>query len=141
MPDEPPVRDELKGVEPYGAPQIDVPVRLNTNENPFPPSERIATAMGEAVADAARSLNRYPDREALALREDLAEYLRAESQVEVGADQVWPANGSNEVMLHVFSAFGGPGRLGCLAKARLSPDSRPRAAAPRAGPSSRRRAR
>ena len=111
MPEEPPVRDELKGVEPYGAPQIDVPVRLNTNENPFPPSERIATAMGEAVADAARSLNRYPDREALALREDLAAYLRAESQVEVDADQIWPANGSNEVMLQVFSAFGGPGRL------------------------------
>lgn len=111
MPQEPPVREELRGVEPYGAPQIDVPVRLNTNENPFPPSEGIADAMGEAVAEAARSLNRYPDREARRLREDLAAYLRAESGVDVDADQIWPANGSNEVMLHVFSAFGGPGRL------------------------------
>ncbi len=111
MSDQAPVREELRGVEPYGAPQIDVPVRLNTNENPFPPSDALAEAMGQAMADAARSLNRYPDREAWELREDLAAYLRAESEVEVRADQVWPANGSNEVMHHLFSAFGGPGRL------------------------------
>jgi len=109
--DQAPVREDLRGVEPYGAPQIDVPVRLNTNENPFPPSDALAEAMGQAMADAARSLNRYPDREAWELREDLAAYLRAESEVEVRADQVWPANGSNEVMHHLFSAFGGPGRL------------------------------
>ncbi len=111
MSDQAPVREDLRGVEPYGAPQIDVPVRLNTNENPFPPSDALAEAMGQAMADAARSLNRYPDREAWELREDLAAYLRAESEVEVRADQVWPANGSNEVMHHLFSAFGGPGRL------------------------------
>ena len=107
----PPVRDDLRGEEPYGAPQLDVPVRLNTNENPFPPSAALADAMGRAAADAAISLNRYPDREAWALRESLAAYLGRESGVDVDAAMVWAANGSNEVMQHVFAAFGGPGRL------------------------------
>lgn len=107
---QPPLRDDLRGVTPYGAPQIDVPVRLNTNENPFPPSEALALAMGSALTETARSLNRYPDREAWALREDLATYLAAESGVSVPPTSIWPANGSNEVMAHVFAAFGGPGR-------------------------------
>lgn len=105
-----PLRDDLRGVTPYGAPQIDVAVRLNTNENPFPPSPELAQALGVAVADAATGLNRYPDREAWALREGLARFLDRESGVQVPPTQVWPANGSNEVMQHVFAAFGGPGR-------------------------------
>jgi histidinol-phosphate aminotransferase len=60
-----------------------------------------------AVAEAARDLNRYPDREFTALREDLAAYLGHD----VTPDQVWAANGSNEVMLHLLQAYGGPGRL------------------------------
>lgn len=107
----PPVREDLRGASPYGAPQLDVPVRLNTNENPFPLSPELAERMGRAVAEAAQGLNRYPDREAWALREDLAGYLLRESAVAVDSSMVWPANGSNEVMHHVFSAFGGPGRL------------------------------
>lgn len=107
----PPVREDLRGASPYGAPQLDVPVRLNTNENPFPPSAALAERIGRAVADAAITLNRYPDREAWALREDLAAYLLRESGVAVEPAMIWPANGSNEVMQHVFSAFGGPGRL------------------------------
>ena len=107
----PPVREDLQGEIPYGAPQIDVPVRLNTNENPFPPSPELAARIGQAVAEAAASLHRYPDREAMALRRDLASYLERESGVSVDAAMVWPANGSNEVMQHIFSAFGGPGRL------------------------------
>ncbi|MFM1965457.1 MAG: hypothetical protein RL134_1182 [Actinomycetota bacterium] len=107
----PPVREDLRGQTPYGAPQLDVPVRLNTNENPFPPSPELAQAVGRAVAEATASLNRYPDREAGELREDLAAYLLRESGVTVDAAMVWPANGSNEVMQHIFSAFGGPGRL------------------------------
>jgi histidinol-phosphate aminotransferase len=101
-----PLREELRGIEPYGAPQLDVPVQLNVNENPYPPSEAVAAEVAAAVADATRTLNRYPDREFTALREDLAAYLRHG----VRAAQVWAANGSNEVMLQILQAFGGPGR-------------------------------
>jgi histidinol-phosphate aminotransferase len=101
-----PLREELRGIEPYGAPQLDVPVQLNVNENPYPPSEAVAAEVAVAVADATRSLNRYPDREFTALREDLAAYLRHG----VRPAQVWAANGSNEVMLQILQAFGGPGR-------------------------------
>ena len=101
-----PLREELRGIEPYGAPQLDVPVQLNVNENPYPPSEAVAAEVAAAVADATRTLNRYPDREFTALREDLAAYLGHG----VRAAQVWAANGSNEVMLQILQAFGGPGR-------------------------------
>ena len=57
---------------PYGAPQLDVPVCLNVNENPYPPSEPVVAEIAAAVAEAARSMNRYPERDALALRADLA---------------------------------------------------------------------
>lgn len=106
-----PIRADLVGVESYGAPQLDVPARLNVNENPFAPSPELARALGDAVAAVAPTLNRYPDRDADALRADLAAYATAETGVVVSADQVWAANGSNEVMHHVFLAFGGPGRL------------------------------
>jgi histidinol-phosphate aminotransferase len=101
-----PLREELRGIEPYGAPQLDVPVRLNVNENPYGPSEAVARDAAEVVARVARDLNRYPDREFTALREGLAKYLGHG----VTPDQVWAANGSNEVMLHILQAFGGPGR-------------------------------
>jgi histidinol-phosphate aminotransferase len=106
-----PIRPDLVGIHPYGAPQLDVPARLNVNENPFPLPAEIASAMGAAVTAIATGLNRYPDRDALELRQALADYLAVDTGVEVGAEQVWAANGSNEVMHHVFLAFGGPGRL------------------------------
>jgi histidinol-phosphate aminotransferase len=102
-----PLREELRGIEPYGAPQLDVPVLLNVNENPYPPSTAVVADIERAVAEAARDLNRYPDREFTALREVLADYLGHG----VTPSQVWAANGSNEVMLHLLQAFGGPGRL------------------------------
>ncbi|WP_035812400.1 histidinol-phosphate transaminase [Jiangella gansuensis] len=105
-----PIRDELRGVEPYGAPQLDVPVCLNVNENPFGPSEQLVADAARAVADAVRGLNRYPDREATTLRERLAGYLDRESGVALRTEQVWAANGSNEIMLQILQAFGGPGR-------------------------------
>lgn len=108
--DDLPVRDDLRGQVPYGAPQLDVPVRLNVNENPYPPSEGLVADVAVAAAEAARTLNRYPDRDARALRADLAAYLGRESGVALTADQVWAANGSNEVMLQLFQTFGGPGR-------------------------------
>jgi histidinol-phosphate aminotransferase len=105
-----PVRNDLRGQVPYGAPQLDVPVRLNVNENPFAPSEALVADVATAVAEATRDLNRYPDRDAVALRADLAAYLGRESGVALSAEQLWPANGSNEVMHQLMLAFGGPGR-------------------------------
>lgn len=105
-----PLRDELRGEVPYGAPQLEVAVALNVNENPYPPSEAMVADVAAAVATAARTLNRYPDREVLALRTDLAAYLSADGRVPLRADNVWAANGSNEIMLQLLQAFGGPGR-------------------------------
>lgn len=106
-----PLRDELEAVKAYGAPVLDVPVRLNVNENPFAPNEAVIDSITAAVRDAAGGLNRYADRDALALREELATYVSAESSVPVTAGQIWAANGSNEVMLQLLQAFGGPGRI------------------------------
>ncbi len=105
-----PLRAELRGIEPYGAPQLDVPVQLNVNENPYPPSAACARAVGEAARIATLSLNRYPDREFVELREALAAYLLSDGGAGLTADHLWAANGSNEVMLHLLQAFGGPGR-------------------------------
>jgi len=102
----PPVRDDLDDLHPYGAPQLDVPVRLNTNENPYPPSPALQRAITDAVAEAAATLNRYPDRDAVELRKDLADYLGHG----LTARHVWAANGSNEVIQQLLQAFGGPGR-------------------------------
>ncbi|MGH8773618.1 MAG: histidinol-phosphate transaminase [Jiangellaceae bacterium] len=102
----PPLREELRGRSPYGAPVLDVPVRLNVNENPYPPSAALVAEAAVAVAETVRGLNRYPDRDALDLRRDLAAYLGHG----LDASRVWAANGSNEVMLQVLQAFGGPGR-------------------------------
>ncbi|MBI9115443.1 histidinol-phosphate transaminase [Sanguibacter suaedae] len=105
-----PVRPGIVGTEPYGAPQLDVPHLLNVNENPYPPDADVVASIAADVAAAAGTLNRYPDREFLGLRADLADYLASESGVRVAPEQVWAANGSNEVMLHLLQAFGGPGR-------------------------------
>ncbi|HEX4428450.1 MAG TPA: histidinol-phosphate transaminase [Frankiaceae bacterium] len=110
-----PLRDDLRGLSPYGAPQLDVPFRLNTNENPYPPSPALVAALTAACAEAAATLNRYPDRDAIALREDLAAYLTVESAAAgqvLGVGQVWAANGSNEILQQLCQAFGGPGRMG-----------------------------
>jgi len=101
-----PIRADLRGREPYGAPQLAAAVRLNTNENPYPPSPRLIAAISAAVAEAAGTLNRYPDRDAAELRNDLAGYLGQG----LTSRQVWAANGSNEVIQQLLQAFGGPGR-------------------------------
>lgn len=108
-----PIRPGLEGQTPYGAPELDACARLNVNENPYSPSGAVIDSIAVAVAAAAAGLNRYPDRDFPALRQALADYLAVESGVRLSADQVWAANGSNEVMLHVLQAFGGPGRT-CL---------------------------
>ena len=106
----PPLREELRGLEPYGAPQLDVPVQLNTNENPYGPSEACADDIAASVRAAALGLNRYPDREHVELRTALAAYLSRDTSHGIAPEQVWAANGSNEVMLQLLQAFGGPGR-------------------------------
>lgn len=108
----PPVRAEFADSQPYGAPQLDVPVALNVNENPYPPPPAVVADIARSVGAAAERLNRYPDREASALRAALAGYLngRAADGINLTADDVWVANGSNEVMTQLLQAFGGPGR-------------------------------
>ena len=109
----PPLRDELVGLEPYGAPQLSLdvaPVQLNVNENPYGPSPLVVADIAAAVAGVASSLNRYPDREFGELRAALAAYLSKDTPDGVRPEQVWAANGSNEVMLQLLQAFGGPGR-------------------------------
>lgn len=105
-----PLREDLVGKSPYGAPQVDVPVRVNTNENPYPPSAALVADLAEAVASAAVDLNRYPDRDAVALRDSLADYLSRSTGVPLTAANVWAANGSNEILLQLLQAFAGPGR-------------------------------
>jgi histidinol-phosphate aminotransferase len=104
--DDLPIRDELRGQTPYGAPQLDVAVQLNTNENAFAVPEPVVEAIAKAVQAELADLNRYPDRDAVALRTDLADYLGHG----LGLANVWAANGSNEVQQQLLQTFGGPGR-------------------------------
>lgn len=104
--DDLPIRDDLRGKTPYGAPQLDVAVRLNTNENSYPLPDAVVDAIAKAVQAELRDLNRYPDRDAVALRADLADYL---GHGLTGAN-TWAANGSNEIQQQLLQAFAGPGR-------------------------------
>ncbi|MBF6066256.1 histidinol-phosphate transaminase [Nocardia terpenica] len=108
--DDLPLRDNLRGKKPYGAPQLTVPVQLNTNENPHPPSRALIDDVAESIRAAAADLHRYPDRDAVALRTDLAAYLSRQTGVVLDAANVWAANGSNEILQQLLQAFGGPGR-------------------------------
>ncbi|HET7661865.1 MAG TPA: histidinol-phosphate transaminase [Oryzihumus sp.] len=104
------LRPDLRGRTAYGAPQLDVPVRLNTNENSYAVPDDVVAAIVGAVAEVAPTLNRYPDREFTRLREDLASYLTRTGGVALDPAQLWAGNGSNEVLLHLLQAFGGPDR-------------------------------
>ncbi|UGT41112.1 histidinol-phosphate transaminase [Nocardia yamanashiensis] len=108
--DDLPLRDNLRGKSPYGAPQLTVPVQLNTNENPHPPSRALVDDVAESVRAAAADLHRYPDRDAVGLRGDLAAYLTGQTGIAVDTANVWAANGSNEILQQLLQAFGGPGR-------------------------------
>ncbi|WP_110590358.1 histidinol-phosphate transaminase [Microbacterium suaedae] len=104
--DDLPLRDDLRGQKPYGAPQAPLPIALNVNENTHPIPPDVADDIAESVAKAVAGLNRYPDREFTELREAFASYLGHGIEPE----QVWAANGSNEVLQHLLQAFAGPGR-------------------------------
>jgi len=104
--DDLPLRPDLRGQKPYGAPQMALPVALNVNENTHPVPDEVADDIADAVARVLRDVNRYPDREFTELRQGFADYLGHGLRPE----QIWAANGSNEVLQHVLQAFGGPGR-------------------------------
>src|SRR3546814_14223894 len=106
----PPLRAELCGIEPYGAPQLDLPVQLNVNENPYGPSPEVVADIASAVAVAASTLNRYPDRESSELRAGLADYPNTHGGKEIKPEMVWAPNGYKQVLLKLLQAFGAPGR-------------------------------
>jgi histidinol-phosphate aminotransferase len=98
----PRLRDDLGGLEGYHSPQVDVAVRLNTNESPYPPPPEFFEALAAGITGAAA--HRYPDRAARALREALGGFLGQP------AERVFCANGSNEVLQTLLLGYGGPGR-------------------------------
>ena len=99
----PAVRDDLALHPGYHSPQVDVAVRLNTNEAPQPPPDGFREALADELA--AIDWHRYPDRSYRALREAIAEHHG------VAPSQVFVANGSNEVLQTLCLTYGGPGRL------------------------------
>ncbi len=107
-----PLRDNLCALSPYGAPQVPAQASLNTNENPYPPSAQLQAAITQAVSDVASQLNRYPDRDAELLRSKLASYINNLSGTDFTLNNIWVANGSNEVIQSLFLAFGEGSALG-----------------------------
>lgn len=107
-----PLRDQLRPLSAYGAPQVPARAALNTNENPYPPSTELVEAITEAVAKASSHLNRYPDRDAVVLRTKLANYINEGSGTRFSEDNIWVANGSNEIIQSLFLAFGKGNALG-----------------------------
>ena len=101
-----PIRDALRGRTPYGAPQLEVPVALNVNENTHGVPQEVIDDILLRIGSSLSTINRYPDREFSALRIALAKYLGKG----LTPEQIWAANGSNEVIQQIFQAFGGPGR-------------------------------
>lgn len=101
-----PIRDDLRGLKPYGAPQVPLPIALNVNENTHPVPPEVADDILDGIGQALGDINRYPDREFTALREGFADYLGHS----LTREQIWAANGSNEVLQHLLQAFAGPGR-------------------------------
>ena len=111
-PDWLPLRPDLKGLTPYGAPQIKEVTALNTNENPFPLPDKVVKEILDAITVEASNLNRYPDRDALELREALANYINQENKSEFKSQNIWVANGSNEILQTLALAFGSRGAIG-----------------------------
>jgi len=107
-----PLRKDLTPLTPYGAPQIPADASLNTNENPYSPSPALQKAISEAVLKVSAQLNRYPDRDANELRGKLASYINSTSKVAITLDNIWAANGSNEIIQSIFLAFGQGSALG-----------------------------
>lgn len=107
-----PLRKDLQDLSPYGAPQINNVTALNTNENPFPLPKEVVDAMLNRLAQVLKDLNRYPDRDALLLRDGLAKYINGLSKTSLSSENIWAANGSNEILQTLVLACGQDGVLG-----------------------------
>jgi len=107
-----PLRENLQELSPYGAPQLPADAVMNTNENPYAPSQKLAKAISDRVAEVALSLNRYPDRDAVVLRTKLADFINELSATDISVENIWAANGSNEIIQSLFMAFGRGTALG-----------------------------
>ena len=101
------INDNLRELTPYGAPQIDVPNRLNTNENPYSLNPEIQKSIVSSIASYVENLNRYPDRDATQLRRSLAQFINRHSGTSVELKNIWAANGSNEILQSIALAFQG----------------------------------
>lgn len=102
-----PIRKDLATLTPYGAPQVDAKVRLNTNENPYSLSNELQASLTDAIKRELADLNRYPDRDAIKLRTDLADSLNDETGLTLDSSWIWAANGSNEIIQSILLAFEG----------------------------------
>lgn len=116
-----PLREQLRPLTPYGAPQVPASARLNTNENPYGPSKELAAAIAKRVGEVATTLNRYPDRDAIKLRQGLADYLKKQSGISLSVENIWAANGSNEILQSIFLAFGSSKALGFVPSYSMHP--------------------
>jgi histidinol-phosphate aminotransferase len=118
-----PLRHDVADRTEYGPPRANAPVRLDSNENPWPPPPELIEGIAEQIQSAASRLHRYPDRTAAALRSELAEYLTRQTGFAAEQHNLWVANGSNDVLHQLLRAFGGPGRtlLGFAPSYRISP--------------------
>ena len=116
-----PIREQLRPLTPYGAPQVPANARLNTNENPYGPSKELSEAIAKRIGEIAQDLNRYPDRDVLKLRSGLAEYLNEQTSVNLTFENIWAANGSNEILQSIFLAFGSGKALGFVPSYSMHP--------------------
>lgn len=116
-----PLREQLRPLTPYGAPQVPADARLNTNENPYGPSKELAAAIAKRIGEVAATLNRYPDRDSIKLREGLATYLQKQTNISLTVENIWAANGSNEILQSIFLAFGSNKALGFIPSYSMHP--------------------
>lgn len=116
-----PIREQLRPLTPYGAPQVPAHARLNTNENPYGPSKELSEAIAKRIGEIAQDLNRYPDRDATKLRSGLAKYLEEKTGVGLALENIWAANGSNEILQSIFLAFGSGKSLGFVPSYSMHP--------------------
>jgi histidinol-phosphate aminotransferase len=116
-----PLRSNLRDLSAYGAPQVPASAVMNTNENPYPPSAQLAQAISERIKEVSLTLNRYPDRDAITLRKKLSDFINGLSGTKFSRENVWAANGSNEIIQSLFLAFGSGKAIGFIPSYSMHP--------------------